>query len=105
MVSWLQGTINRILPLVIMGSFSCLGGITALFLPETLWRHLPNTLEEGEGFGSMDWRHLLHCPQKRWVYCSAADDPSVSQSVSQVVLKLRKEKSAIGKVQTSIPPE
>ena len=65
--SSLQGTINRILPLVIMGSFSCLGGITALFLPETLWRHLPNTLEEGEGFGSMDWRHLLQCPQKRWV--------------------------------------
>lgn len=58
------GTINRILPLVIMGTFSCLGGIAALFLPETLWRHLPNTLQEGEGFGTISWADLLRCPQK-----------------------------------------
>lgn len=58
------GTINRILPLVIMGTFSCLGGIAALFLPETLWRHLPNTLQEGEGFGSVSWGDLLRCPHK-----------------------------------------
>jgi len=58
------GSINRILPLVIMGTFSCLGGITALFLPETLWRHLPNTLAEGEGFGSVSWSYILTCPQK-----------------------------------------
>eukprot|EP00090_Calanus_glacialis_P012639 TRINITY_DN21241_c0_g1_i1.p1 TRINITY_DN21241_c0_g1~~TRINITY_DN21241_c0_g1_i1.p1 ORF type:complete len:616 (-),score=86.58 TRINITY_DN21241_c0_g1_i1:500-2347(-) len=56
------GTINRILPLVIMGTFSCLGGIAALFLPETLWRHLPNTLEEGEKFGN-DFS-IFRCPQK-----------------------------------------
>jgi len=55
-------TVNRILPLVIMGSFSCLGGVAALFLPETLWQHLPNTLEEGEMFGT-DFS-ILSCPQK-----------------------------------------
>ena len=52
-----------------MGTFSCLGGITALFLPETLWRHLPNTLAEGEGFGSVSWSYILTCPQKRWIMC------------------------------------
>jgi len=58
------GTINRILPLVINGTFSCLGGIAALFLPETLWRHLPNTLDEGESFGCLSWSNLLTCPKK-----------------------------------------
>ncbi len=40
------------LPLVIMGTLSVIGGVVALFLPETLGQHLPNTLEEGEAFGS-----------------------------------------------------
>ncbi|XP_023337932.1 organic cation transporter protein isoform X1 [Eurytemora carolleeae] len=57
------GVISRILPLVIMGSFSCLGGVAALFLPETLWTHLPNTLEEGESFGSKF--KIFSCPTRR----------------------------------------
>jgi len=56
------GVISRILPLVIMGGFSCLGGVGALFLPETLWTHLPNTLEEGEAFGS-DF-NIFSCPSR-----------------------------------------
>ena len=68
----MQGTINRILPLVIMGSFSCLGGIAALFLPETLWRHLPNSLQEGESFGkqSLGWdlfRSELGCMGRHYI--------------------------------------
>ena len=67
-----------------MGTFSCLGGIvstfsvwigldlswiqlfqTALFLPETLFKHLPNTLEEGETFGTNF--NIFSCPSNsRW---------------------------------------
>lgn len=37
--------------------------LAALFLPETLWTHLPNTLEEGESFGS-NFR-ICSCPKPR----------------------------------------
>lgn len=40
-----------ILPLVIMGSISVVGGLTGLRLPETLHYRLPQTIEEGEEFG------------------------------------------------------
>ncbi|CAB4068206.1 SLC22A4_5 [Lepeophtheirus salmonis] len=56
------GDISQFLPLVIMGTLSVMGGITALFLPETLGKHLPNTLEEGEGFGNHF--SMFSCPQK-----------------------------------------
>jgi hypothetical protein len=52
-----------VLPLVIMGTLSVMGGVTALFLPETLWTHLPNTLEEGEEFGSNF--KICSCPKQR----------------------------------------
>ena len=45
-----------------MGTLSAVGGIAALFLPETLWKHLPNTLEEGEEFGSKF--KICSCPQE-----------------------------------------
>lgn len=40
-----------ILPLIIMGSISVIGGISGLRLPETLHHRLPQTVEEGEEFG------------------------------------------------------
>lgn len=39
------------LPMVIFGCISLFGGIISLFLPETLNRKLPETMEEGEQFG------------------------------------------------------
>merc|ERR1712141_362051 len=57
------GNYSHVLPLVIMGSLSVMGGITALFLPETLWTHLPNTLDESEGFGSNF--KIFSCPQRK----------------------------------------
>ena len=46
----MKGNYSHVLPLVIMGTLSVLGGIAALFLPETLWKNLPNTLEVRDNF-------------------------------------------------------
>jgi len=40
------------LPLVIFGAMALTGGILALFLPETLGKSLPETIQDGENFGS-----------------------------------------------------
>ncbi|XP_054289222.1 carcinine transporter-like [Macrosteles quadrilineatus] len=48
------GSEHLVLPLVIMGAVSVVGGITSLRLPETLHHRLPQTVEEGEEFGK-DW--------------------------------------------------
>lgn len=42
------------LPLVILGVVSVIGGLSGLRLPETLHHRLPQTVEEGELFGK-DW--------------------------------------------------
>lgn len=42
------------LPLVILGAISVIGGLSGLRLPETLHHRLPQTVEEGELFGK-DW--------------------------------------------------
>lgn len=54
------------LPLVVMGALSVVGGLTALRLPETLNSPLPQTAEEGEAFGK-DWTYndCLVCGQNR----------------------------------------
>ncbi|XP_031786854.1 carcinine transporter isoform X3 [Nasonia vitripennis] len=45
------GKDNLVLPLVIMGIISVIGGVSGLRLPETLHHRLPQTIEEGESFG------------------------------------------------------
>lgn len=40
-----------VLPLLVMGIISAIGGIVGLRLPETLFKKLPQTMEEGEEFG------------------------------------------------------
>lgn len=47
----LQAKTSVILPLLILGVTGILGGILALFLPETLDQDLPQTLQDGENFG------------------------------------------------------
>lgn len=49
-----QGKENLVLPLVILGAISVIGGLSGLRLPETLHHRLPQTVEEGELFGK-DW--------------------------------------------------
>ncbi|PSN48030.1 Carcinine transporter [Blattella germanica] len=48
------GTEMLVLPLVILGVVSVIGGISGLRLPETLHHRLPQTVDEGEDFGK-DW--------------------------------------------------
>lgn len=38
-------------PLIIFGTLAFIGGLLSLYLPETLGKELPETIEEGENFG------------------------------------------------------
>ncbi|XP_050687344.1 carcinine transporter-like [Eriocheir sinensis] len=56
------GTEMLVLPLLIMGVVSAVGGVLAFRLPETLQQKLPNTLAEGEAFGKdFAWSNCLTC--------------------------------------------
>jgi len=43
--------VSPILPLLVLGVMGVLGGLLTLFLPETLDKDLPQTLQDGEDFG------------------------------------------------------
>ncbi|XP_014474814.1 PREDICTED: organic cation transporter protein-like isoform X3 [Dinoponera quadriceps] len=43
--------VSSILPLLVLGTMGILGGLLTLFLPETLDKDLPQTLQDGEDFG------------------------------------------------------
>jgi MFS family permease len=45
------GFFSNVLPLLVLGILGVAGGILALFLPETLDKELPQTLQDGENFG------------------------------------------------------
>lgn len=66
-----QGKENLVLPLVILGVVSVIGGLSGLRLPETLHHRLPQTVEEGELFGK-DWTcaDCFRCvPTKYELFC------------------------------------
>ena len=51
-----------VLPLVVMGIISAIGGVVGLRLPETLFKKLPQTMEEGEEFGKdFGMKECLQC--------------------------------------------
>ena len=57
-----QGSEMLVLPLVVMGIISAIGGVVGLRLPETLHKKLPQTMEEGEEFGKdFGMRECLQC--------------------------------------------
>lgn len=43
--------VSSILPLLVLGTLGIIGGLLTLFLPETLDKDLPQTLQDGEDFG------------------------------------------------------
>jgi len=43
---------SRLLPMLVMGLLTTAGSILSIYLPETLGVSLPQTLEEGEAFGT-----------------------------------------------------
>lgn len=46
-----QSNIFKPLPALVLGGLSLIGSVLVLFLPETLNRIIPSTLEDGERFG------------------------------------------------------
>ena len=46
-----QDTVWAPAPFAIYGVMSALGGVISFFLPETMGRQLPNSIEDGENFG------------------------------------------------------
>ncbi|KOX69254.1 Organic cation transporter 1 [Melipona quadrifasciata] len=78
-----QGKENLVLPLVILGVVSVIGGLSGLRLPETLHHRLPQTVEEGELFGK-DWTcaDCFRCvPIKPSSAAASYEDLSIRETV------------------------
>lgn len=59
--------IHMTLPLIILGVIGIIGGFLCLFLPETLNKELPQTLDDGEQFGlNQGFWDFPWCNQKRY---------------------------------------
>ncbi|XP_033606171.1 carcinine transporter isoform X2 [Cryptotermes secundus] len=87
-----------VLPLVILGVVSVVGGLSGLRLPETLHHHLPQTIEEGEEFGK-DWtfNECLRCiPVRPSSVAGSYED----LSDDKYSLELSHQKPAEGKQKT-----
>ncbi|XP_051160206.1 carcinine transporter [Leptopilina boulardi] len=77
------GKDNLVLPLVILGAVSVIGGVSGLRLPETLHHRLPQTVEEGELFGK-DWTcaDCLRCvPPKQASATTSYEDLSACETM------------------------
>ncbi|KMQ94022.1 organic cation transporter 1 [Lasius niger] len=77
------GKENLVLPLVILGAISVIGGVSGLRLPETLHHRLPQTIEEGELFGK-DWTcaDCIRCvPTKPSSVATSYEDLSMRETV------------------------
>ncbi|XP_055328916.1 beta-alanine transporter-like [Paramacrobiotus metropolitanus] len=61
------GNAFLVLPLVVFGCLSVVGAGTTLFMPETVYKQLPQTLDDGENFGKhMRWSTIVSLvPPKR----------------------------------------
>lgn len=60
-----QANINSQLPLLVLGVLGILGGVLALFLPETMDQELPQTIADGENFGKD--QHFFDIPCDKYV--------------------------------------
>ena len=55
---YLQRDVSKFAPLIVFGVSSLLAGALALLLPETMGKNLPETLEDGESFGTKHDRYI-----------------------------------------------
>ena len=49
--NFFQATISPIIPLLILGAIGVFGGCLCLFLPESMGKNMPQTIQDGEQFG------------------------------------------------------
>lgn len=54
------GKFGMVAPLVVFGALSVIAGVLLLTLPETLNKDLPDTIEDGENFGTKSVHSLLN---------------------------------------------
>lgn len=59
------GTVDPNLPFLILGATGIVGGLLSLFLPETMDRDLPQTLQDGEDFGKDDSLWDMPCIRQK----------------------------------------
>ncbi len=45
----------KMLPMLIIGILALVAGLSALFLPETLGHYMPESLEDAELYGKVEW--------------------------------------------------
>ncbi|XP_012217407.2 organic cation transporter protein [Linepithema humile] len=57
--------VSSILPLLVLGIIGVFGGLLTLFLPETLDKDLPQTLQDGEDFGKNQEMWDMPCLSKK----------------------------------------
>lgn len=65
--SFAKGHLFKPLPSLILGLLSLMGAALCLFLPETLNRTLPSSLEDGERFGEGEKFYHFACCDKQQV--------------------------------------
>ncbi|CAL8077574.1 unnamed protein product [Orchesella dallaii] len=62
------------LPLLIFGAASLISGLLSLLIPETFGKRLPDTMEDGENFGTKDYDAQAEMTQMNGSEKKAADD-------------------------------
>lgn len=63
-----QDSLDKRVPTLVFGGVAIFAAILALFLPETLHKDLPQTLEDGENFGKGDTAFASCCGKSRRHY-------------------------------------
>ncbi|KAG7162834.1 Carcinine transporter-like 5 [Homarus americanus] len=102
------GTEMLVLPLLIMGVVSALGGVLTFRLPETLQQKLPNTMAEGEAFGhDFSWQECWACvpeiKQKEYEDFDHASDEEIDEIVSLENLGRRRSSEGHGRPDEATP--
>ncbi|KAI4496537.1 hypothetical protein M0804_000347 [Polistes exclamans] len=92
--------ISSILPLLLLGIFGILGGLLTLFLPETLDKDLPQTLEDGENFGLNQKMWDVPCFSKKSQE-KESPAPEIFRSFSRTSTRISMRASLRGEVMRS----